>query len=353
MGDHAFRNDRVLCLWSSLPPYMVAAFSALVHDGAAVTVVVREQDDLAPFNYGNLPFKVIQLWNARVVDVCAVIEAEAPTVLLCGGWNLPEFRRSLRLVEGVPRILAFDNQWRGSLRQRIGVLSSPWFLHRSFDAAFVPGDRQRVFAEKLGFPSELIREGLYAAPPNPRTFPSASERQGVLFVGRLVREKAIDALLSGYSLYCSKSSSPMPLTVAGKGPAESLIRKMPKVRYVGFLDRTEVQGVLAEHRWLVLPSRFEPWGVVVHEAALAGLPAIVSTACGSAPHLVRHGYNGLHVSPDPASVAKSLWRADLLPETQWNVWSLRSQQLAHQFTPQLWVQQLADLRSAVMRRRGL
>jgi glycosyltransferase involved in cell wall biosynthesis len=42
----------------------------------------------------------------------------------------------------------------------------------------------------------------------------------------------------------------------------------------------------------VLPSHFEPWGLVINEAMNAGKPVIVSDFVGAAPDLVQTGRNG-------------------------------------------------------------
>ena len=46
---------------------------------------------------------------------------------------------------------------------------------------------------------------------------------------------------------------------------------------------------MAECGAFVLPSRKEPWGVVVQEAAAARMPVICSDSVGAGDHLVRHG----------------------------------------------------------------
>ena len=58
----------------------------------------------------------------------------------------------------------------------------------------------------------------------------------------------------------------------------------------------------------VLPSRVEPFGIVVLEAMRAGLPVIVSRR-GGAPDIVREGIEGLVVDPeDTAALAAALER---------------------------------------------
>ena len=42
----------------------------------------------------------------------------------------------------------------------------------------------------------------------------------------------------------------------------------------------------------ILPSNYEPWGVVVHEAATAGMPLILSDAVGARASFLVNGMNG-------------------------------------------------------------
>ena len=49
-----------------------------------------------------------------------------------------------------------------------------------------------------------------------------------------------------------------------------------------------------------MPSRYEPWGVAIAEAAAAGLPILCTEACGASVELVRPYYNGLIVPTDDA-----------------------------------------------------
>jgi glycosyltransferase involved in cell wall biosynthesis len=82
-----------------------------------------------------------------------------------------------------------------------------------------------------------------------------------------------------------------------------------RVRFLGFKQQTELPDVYAASDVLVLPSRSEPFGLVVNEMFAAGHPAIVSAACGSAGDLVRDGETGFVVRVgDIAAYADSLDR---------------------------------------------
>ena len=77
----------------------------------------------------------------------------------------------------------------------------------------------------------------------------------------------------------------------------------------GFLQQREVAVLMHESSALVLPSRGEHFGIVVHEAAAAGLPLLVSETAGAVPGLVQDGYNGWAVPDgDVSAWTRSLTR---------------------------------------------
>ena len=93
----------------------------------------------------------------------------------------------------------------------------------------------------------------------------------------------------------------------------------------------------------VLPSRREPWGVVVQEAAAARLPLVCSDASGAAVHLLRSGFNGfLFGSGDAAHLAQGFEHVANLSDEAWRLYGTRSHQLAQQYTPARWAQTLVQ-----------
>src|SRR4029077_19922149 len=65
------------------------------------------------------------------------------------------------------------------------------------------------------------------------------------------------------------------------------------VSFAGFLNQTELTRAYAAGDCLVLPSDYgETWGLVVNEAMVCGLPAIVSDRVGCGPDLVEPGVTG-------------------------------------------------------------
>jgi glycosyltransferase involved in cell wall biosynthesis len=64
------------------------------------------------------------------------------------------------------------------------------------------------------------------------------------------------------------------------------------VRFTGFKNQTELPALFALCDVFVLPSVYEPWGLVVNEAMAAARAVIVSDEVGCQSDLVQDGVNG-------------------------------------------------------------
>ncbi|HET6953454.1 MAG TPA: glycosyltransferase family 4 protein, partial [Acidimicrobiales bacterium] len=246
------------------------------------------------------------------------------------------------------RILCMDNQWWATPKQVLGVASSRALIAPAYDAAFLPGERSADFAHRLGFSDERIIRGLYTCDYG-RFAPIAAARAGAApprafaFVGRLVPVKGIDTLADAYRRYRGMVDEPWPLVVGGVGPEEGRLAGLPGVERLGFVQPDDLPEVLGRVGCLVLPSRFEPWAVVIHEAVTAGLPVVCTSVCGAASRLVLDGYNGRVVSPgDPDALARALVAISSASDDRRAAMSAASRGLARQFTPDRWADHLLD-----------
>src|SRR5262249_8090015 len=124
------------------------------------------------------------------------------------------------------------------------------------------------------------------------------DRNYVLYCGRLVRVKRVDLVIAAFVAIASERPD-WDLLIVGDGPLrQQLQQQVPealrhRVHWTGFSgDQREVAALQRGARVLVIPSDFEPWGVVVNEALAAGLAVVASDAVGAAAELVRDGVNG-------------------------------------------------------------
>jgi len=108
--------------------------------------------------------------------------------------------------------------------------------------------------------------------------------------------------VEAYRQYRKRYSDPWDLVICGSGPQarelQAAAAEVSGIHFPGFkqLDELPVYYGLAS-AFILASSHFEQWGLVVNEAMAAGLPVLVSRACGCAPNLVKEGVNGFTFDP--------------------------------------------------------
>jgi glycogen(starch) synthase len=124
----------------------------------------------------------------------------------------------------------------------------------------------------------------------------------LLFFGRLEWEKGVQDLLAALPRI-RRTRPGTRLVVAGKGRhLEELLDQARRLRirravdFVGHLSDRELRAALAAADAVVLPSRYEPFGIVALEAAAARAPLVASTA-GGLGEVVIDGETGLAFTP--------------------------------------------------------
>ncbi len=129
--------------------------------------------------------------------------------------------------------------------------------------------------------------------------PAAAKRTSceLIFVGQVIERKGLDLLLEALAAVLPEYSD-LSLAIVGDGPWCDALRSRAgslgiadHVRFEGVIPSTLVPARIAQADLLVLPSRWDGWGMVVNEALMVGVPVLVSDRCGAA-ELVRHGRNG-------------------------------------------------------------
>lgn len=136
-----------------------------------------------------------------------------------------------------------------------------------------------------------------------------------LYLGRLSYEKGIDIMLAAWD----QLDVPIPLQIAGAGPLEDKVQALAKrhdhVRHLGWVGFPELNEILKQASYLVIPSvNYEGFPKVIAEAYACGLP-IVTAGLGSLAESVADGVTGYHFKAgDAGDLARIIQRLHQNPD---------------------------------------
>jgi glycosyltransferase involved in cell wall biosynthesis len=152
--------------------------------------------------------------------------------------------------------------------------------------------------------------------PDPRQFRrkfALPEEKIVLFVGRLVHEKGVHILVNAIPKVLAKTNAKFIIVGNGymKEQLSAVVKSMGlshKVLFTGFVDDKTLRGLQKCADVSVVPSLFEPFGIVALEAMAAKSPVVVSDS-GGLSEIVEHDVTGAKAYPDnPESLAWGIIR---------------------------------------------
>jgi glycosyltransferase involved in cell wall biosynthesis len=128
------------------------------------------------------------------------------------------------------------------------------------------------------------------------------EEKIVLFVGRLVYEKGVQILINAAPKILSKVDAKFIIVGSGymKEQLLNIVRSMGlehKVLFEGFLDETTLLKLQKCADVSVVPSLFEPFGIVALEAMAAKSPVVASDT-GGLSEIIQHDVTGVKVFPN-------------------------------------------------------
>jgi glycosyltransferase involved in cell wall biosynthesis len=364
-------------LWSK---YRGAIFSYLHKKGAAAGLNIRffqiaetegtrtilSDVDLA---YHAYPFVLLYRGKYEAVakhlmmrDMARLVGASDASVIVLAGYYRIEhwFQLAIARLRGKIVMVFCDStkfdKTRNALTLR-ELLKGLFF--RSVHGVFCYGERGREYVQSYGVRGDRIFVGCQAAtlPLDYRPAAVVAKREAescrigdpvILFVGRLVKEKNVSLLLRAFAEMRDDAEN-CTLRVVGDGTAREALEEEAKalgvdkgVVFVGPKSGDKLYAEYLAASCLVLPSRTEPWGLVVNEALAFGCPAVVSDKCGCAPDLVREGDTGFVFRSDDVRALIDALRRALAMMRNDETTSRRCIEFASNYTPDLAAQRIID-----------
>jgi len=177
-------------------------------------------------------------------------------------------------------------------------------LFRLADQVIVPSSGARDLMVSLGLPAERVTLTPYSVDNDwwmrqsaavdrsavRASWGAAASDAVVLFCAKLQPWKRPGDLLRAFA---EANLPDALLVIAGEGPLRSELRSQAaalglasRVRFLGFVNQSQLPAVYTSADLMVLPSEYEPFAVVVNEAMCCGCPVAASDHVGAARDLV-------------------------------------------------------------------
>lgn len=347
-------KKKIVFLYSELAAYFLACVEELLKQpGIEVHIVRWPVNREAPFHF-SLPGN-INIYNRNEftgdAELAQLMNKINPSVIYCSGWMDKGYMKICKAwKEKIPVIAGFDNQWKGTLKQRIATLISPFKILNHYNHCWVPGKLQEEYALRLGFKKDRILSGFYSCDFNFFHDQYLANREAkqhkfpkrFIYVGRYSDLKGINDLWKAFIELQNEQPNDWELWCLGTGDIPPV--EHPQIMHFGFVQPAAMAGFIKETGVFVLPSHFEPWGVVVHEFAAAGFPLVCSDEVGARTAFVENNFNGyLYPSGNVDALKKILSDMVHLKQQDLAEMGAHSVEKAQSITPATWTKQLISL----------
>lgn len=297
-------GSNLLFLCAEVMGYTMAGIDALVkYYNSQVYIVSWDKGKLTPYQppkSKGTKFYYRSDFNDQ--DLLNLVKEINPVAIYVSGRMDQGYLKVARNFKGseIKIVCGMDNQWLALPKQFVAIALSYWLYRRYFDYMWVAGTSQKRYAKLLGFKEHQIIRNVYTA--DVPLFHEAFRKYNSIkqdrfphnfcFVGRFVKRKGLDILLQAFTESINEIDHDWTLTLIGQGELLPSLVKNKRVIVKDFLQPQELINEVQNLGVFCLPSRFEAWGVVLHEFAAAGLPLVCSDKCGAAELFVNHGVNG-------------------------------------------------------------
>jgi glycosyltransferase involved in cell wall biosynthesis len=244
---------------------------------------------------------VVGLTEAWRRGMPTILRPEATDLVHRSSWGELKRQTALRmLVSRVDAFAVIGTPARDALR-RLGVNDE-----RMRDSGYTIDDRRLAQAIADARPNRDDWRARWSLSPTDVVF---------LYVAKLSGYKRPLDLVQAFARIAPRHPSAR-LVIVGDGDLSEAVDRLTAelgirnlVRRTGFQNQSELPAAYVAANVFVLPS-IEPWGLVMNEAAVAGLPLIASELVGAAHDLIMPGITGSRFRPgdiDGLALALEIW----------------------------------------------
>lgn len=350
----------IVVLQPLLAPYRVSLFNRIseLSDGRFTLVVGRMRHRRSrpwsePAAGARFPIEALRTVGLKVriqsfdvsFGVRRMLDSLHPEVVILPGWNLAAAWVALSWSEerAVPAIAWIEtHRASGLVRNRVAENVRRRFLARCA-LAVVPGLLAERYVRALCPTIPCVRVPNTVDSPELRSLPAPAQPGNALFVGELTRRKGFDIVIDAVEGILGQCAG---LTIAGRGPLQDEAARLGtasrRVRYLGFIEGSQMIEAMSAASVVLLPSRRDPWPLAAVEGLVSGRPVVLGQGVGSIPDLQ-------HVADSAVAAMQTMDKGGLLRALAAGQDASVPEEVRNRFTPE---EAAASFLQAVERVRG-
>ena len=345
-------KKKIIFLYTELASYSVACMN-MASEEVDIMIVKYPVNDEAPFSFQLSDSLLVESRDQNSYNLLKkIVKFKAHTVVV-SGWSDLSYLSIAFILRYLVRsnatiVVAFDNTWHGTRRQKLGKYALRFLIKILFHKAWVSGPPQKEYSRMLRI--EDVSEGFYCCDTNlfkdifsNRLFRGSSRTKKLLFVGRYVKQKGLEELCSAFINVTERTGCNWELYCVGTGELFESRPRHPAIKHLGFVQPSDLGPIILEAHAFVLPSFCEPWGVVVQEMAISGLPILTTNDVGSASVYVKEEINGYITDSRQTGLELGLEKLFGLSDVELEKMSLGSNKIGMEYTIDNWVGILKNL----------
>ncbi|MEP2770518.1 MAG: glycosyltransferase family 4 protein [Fulvivirga sp.] len=245
------------------------------------------------------------------------------------------------------KVILFAESWYD--KNAISRFIKRFFLQAFVSGLFVSGKRAyNHFKNEIGLKKLPIETGYSAVDNEHFASDTSAQRNEILCVARYSKEKNLKNLITAFRN--SKAYADYKLQIIGDGPLRPYLEAEinldnDKIMLETWKSYEELPNYYAKAKYFILPSTFEPWGLVVNEAMAAGRPVLLSEQCGCLPDFLSQEFGFVFDPNNVEDITNSINDALSLTTSDYKLQSEFMKNQVSKFDLDNWSEQLIKLAS--------
>lgn len=165
-------------------------------------------------------------------------------------------------------------------------------LKSKFKCAACVTKKAKASFDVFGLPSFVVYHAIQADKYKPVGKKLLNNPLRLLYIGQYVKRKGIDFLMR----FCEENKNlNFTLTMIGAGSLQNSVDEYckvdPRMKNLGFHSKEFLQENIKNYDYMILPTRKEPFGIVIIEALASGVPVLTSNVTGP-KEIIEDGIDG-------------------------------------------------------------